>query len=86
MDTDVKNKYMKYMIYMNRWLVITVVLILAFVWFKRGEGYSVRDEWKTDRIDSNIARRVSGFFDRCSPENLEDCKRGRTGFEGLPIA
>jgi hypothetical protein len=73
---------------MNRWLVIAVLLILAFFWFRRGgEGYtSVRDEWKTDRIDFNIARRVSGFFDRCSPENLEDCKRGRTGFEGLPIA
>ncbi|AUT19150.1 hypothetical protein DSLPV1_179 [Dishui lake phycodnavirus 1] len=73
---------------MNRRLVIlAVVLILAFVWFRRrGEGYSVRDDWKTDRIDFNIARRVAGFFDTCSPENLEDCKRGRTGFEGLPIA
>lgn len=72
---------------MNRWVVVAIVLILGYLWYsRRGETYSVRDEWKTDRIDLNIARRVAGFFDQCSPENLEDCKRGRTGFEGLPIA
>jgi len=73
---------------MNRWVIATVVLVIAFMWYRRSgrEAYSVRDDWKTDRIDFNIARRVAGFFDRCSPENLEDCKRGRTGFEGLPIA
>jgi hypothetical protein len=73
---------------MNRWVMIAVVLILGYLFYSSGreEAYSVRDDWKTDRIDLNIARRVSGFFDRCSPENLEDCKRGRTGFEGLPIA
>jgi hypothetical protein len=71
---------------MNRWVVIAALLVLAFLWSRTREGYSVRDDWKTDRIDFNIARRVAGFFDRCSPENLEDCKRGRTGFEGLPIA
>jgi len=70
---------------MNR-LVIAAILIIAFFLYRRREAYSVRDEWKTDRIDLNIARRVAGFFDRCSPENLEDCQRGRTGFEGLPLA
>lgn len=70
----------------RRWVVIAVVLILTLFWYRRRERYSLRDDWKTDRIDFNVARRVAGFFDTCSPENLEDCKRGRTGFEGLPIA
>jgi len=66
---------------MNRW-VIAIALLVIFLWYRsrRAEAYSVRDT----RV--NIADRVAGFFDKCSPENLEDCKRGRTGFEGLPLA
>ena len=35
-------------------------------------------------VDTNPARRVSSFFDGCSPENMEDCKRNNP-YEGLPL-
>ena len=34
--------------------------------------------------DTNPTRRVSGFFDNCSPENMEDCQRNNP-YEGLPL-
>jgi hypothetical protein len=34
-------------------------------------------------VDTNPSRRVSGFFDNCSPENMEDCQRNNP-YEGLP--
>lgn len=35
-------------------------------------------------VDTNPARRVSGFFDACSPENMDDCPRNNP-YEGLPL-
>ena len=35
-------------------------------------------------VDTNPSRRVSGFFDNCSPENMEDCSRNNP-YEGLPL-
>ena len=38
----------------------------------------------TKEYDTNPARRVGGFFDTCSPENMEDCQRNNP-YEGLPL-
>jgi len=32
-------------------------------------------DYKYGFVDTNPARRVGAFFDNCSPENMEDCKR-----------
>lgn len=32
-------------------------------------------DYKYSFVDTNPARRVGAFFDNCSPENMQDCKR-----------
>jgi len=40
-------------------------------------------DYKYSFVDTNPARRVSAFFDKCSPENMEDCKRNDP-YKNLP--
>jgi hypothetical protein len=58
---------------------VIVVLILLFVIFRgtaaKVETYrSLQSAYAYGEIDTNPTRRVAGAFDRCSPENFEDCR------------
>ena len=62
---------------------VAIVLIVAIVMFQRcRETYDTN--YRYGFVDTNPTRRVSGFFDNCSPENMEDCKRNNP-YEGLPL-
>lgn len=78
-------------------LLIAIVLVVAIYfagdWFST-EGKDPRfvfsekyqppgADYKYGFVDTNPARRTSGFFDNCSPENMEDCKRNDP-YKGLP--
>lgn len=76
-------------------LVLILLVAIYFVadWFST-EGKDPRfvfsekyrppnAEYKYGFVDTNPVRRVSAFFDNCSPENMEDCKRNDP-YEGLP--
>ncbi len=69
-------------------MIITLLLILiACVLFTNTtEMYgSGRAAYRYGSVDTNPARRVSGFFDTCSPENMGDCPPSRNPYEGLPL-
>ena len=57
--------------------VIVAALVLLLVAFKkRSEMYrSLGAAYRLGFVDTNPARRVSGPFDSCSPENWADCKK-----------
>lgn len=40
-------------------------------------------DYKYGIVDTNPARRLASFFDKCSPENMKDCKRNNP-YKGLP--
>jgi hypothetical protein len=78
-------------------LLIAIVLFVAIYfardWFST-EGKDPRfvfsekyrppnADYKYNFVDTNPVRRVSAFFDNCSPENMEDCKRNDP-YKGLP--
>lgn len=65
-------------------LAIIFAAILYFV-FKMSEKYTPpQSPYRYDLVDTNPSRRVSGFFDGCSPENMEECTRNNP-YEGLPL-
>ncbi len=67
-------------------IFIALALIIAIVLIqKTSEKYTnlvLNDQWNKER---NQPRVVANFFDNCSPENLEDCKRNNNPYEGLPL-
>jgi len=64
---------------------IGVALIVMFVSIQMAEKYrSVDADYSYNFVDTNPVRRTSQFFDTCSPENMEDCKRNNP-YEGLPL-
>jgi len=66
-------------------IVIALVFVGALVGTQLAEKYRpVSADYRYDFIDTNPARRTSQFFDNCSPENMEDCKRNNP-YEGLPL-
>ena len=75
-----------------KFLFILLILVVFIVLQYKGlspspfsEGYSAAENpYKYNLVDRNPVRRVSSFFDRCSPENLEDCPRNNP-YEGLPL-
>ncbi len=63
--------------------VLTVVTVLVIRYLResyRSQGF----DWAVGSVDNNPTRRTSQFFDNCSPENMEDCKRNNP-YEGLPL-
>jgi hypothetical protein len=67
-----------------RYIVILFVAIVAISYFGKERYSSGRPDYRYGFVDTNPARRVSGAFDACSPENMEDCKLGNP-YEGLPL-
>ncbi len=73
---------------MNGPTLILGVLVVYVLFFNtdRFEFYGQgRAAYRYGFVDTNPARRVSGFFDACSPENMEDCPRTNNPYEGLPL-
>jgi len=84
---------------MQRMTVFLIVaILLVIVYFVSGqmsnEGTDPRfvfsekyrppnADYKYSFVDTNPAGRVSAFFDKCSPENMEDCKRNDP-YKNLP--
>jgi hypothetical protein len=64
--------------------VVILVAILYIVTMKSEKYRNGRVDHRYAFVDTNPARRVSGFFDNCSPENMEDCSRNNP-YEGLPL-
>ena len=70
----------------QRVAIIAVIAVILFFLFKVTETDTPSQApYRYDFIDTNPNRRVSGFFDGCSPENMEDCTRNNP-YEGLPLA
>ena len=73
-----------------RYIVILFVAICILGFLNRREGYVADGSGRLDYhyvtkdYDTNPTRRVGGFFDNCSPENMEDCQRNNP-YEGLPL-
>lgn len=70
---------------MNKRVVLAAIVILVIMYLHHGQhekftayGHGIYE------TDTNPVRRVSGFFDGCSPENMEDCTRNNP-YEGLPL-
>lgn len=64
---------------------IGVALIVMFVSVQMAEKYRPVDaDYSYNFVDTNPVRRTSQFFDTCSPENMEDCKRNNP-YEGFPL-
>ena len=62
-----------------------VVSIVVYLIVKNKEMYrSEQSDYRYGFVDTNPVRRTAGFFDNCSPENMEDCKRNNP-YEGLPL-
>ena len=69
------------------WVAVMIVLALVavFVSIQVAEKYRPpQSDYKYGFIDTNPVRRTGQFFDTCSPENMEDCKRNNP-YEGLPL-
>ena len=64
-------------------VVIAIVAIIAAT--KVAEKYRPGgSDYRYGFVDTNPMRRTGQFFDTCSPENMEDCKRNNP-YEGLPL-
>lgn len=69
-------------------LVIGVVIYLAVILIKHNKSRykPYRREYVRDTINTNPAKRQSGPFDGCSPEDFGACKTSTKQFEGRPLA
>lgn len=76
---------------MNRleWIILIIVCLAIYKMFIRpfsSEGYTpLQKAYSFGFIDTNPSRRVSSYFDQCSPENFSDCQRGPSQFESYPL-
>lgn len=67
---------------MNRRVVFAAIVIIAVLYLTtQREKFTA---YRYGLVDTNPARRVSNFFDACSPESMEDCPRNNP-YEGLPL-
>jgi hypothetical protein len=75
-------------------IVVLLMIIYLISSFASDEGNDPRfvfsekyrppnAEYRYSFVDTNPMRRVGSFFDNCSPENMEDCKRNDP-YKGLP--
>lgn len=81
------NVYIMYTQYPLIALVVIIIFHYAGIyrvsWLP--EGYrAAENPYKYNLVDRNPARRVSSFFDTCSPENMKGCSRNNP-YEGLPL-
>jgi len=72
------------------WTIMSVgaVIFLAVILIKRRKSRfkPYRREYVRDTINTNPAKRQSGPFDGCSPEDFSACKTSTKQFEGRPLA
>lgn len=67
---------------MDKRVVFAAIVIIAVLYLTtQREKFTA---YRYGLVDTNPARRVSNFFDACSPENMEDCPRNNP-YEGLPL-
>ena len=67
---------------MNKRVVLAAIVIIAILYLTtQREKFTA---YRYGYVDTNPVRRVSGFFDGCYPENMEDCTRNNP-YEGLPL-
>lgn len=60
----------------RRTVLIAALIAIALFFMYRRESYRpLSAAHRLGFVDTNPARRVSGPFDLCSPENWEDCKK-----------
>ncbi len=69
-------------------VILYVAIVILSMMYKEkyvDDGSGRLDyHYVTGDYDTNPERRVGGFFDNCSPENMEDCQRNNP-YEGLPL-
>jgi hypothetical protein len=66
-------------------VAVVVLSTILYLLISQSEKYRTgRHDHRYAFVDTNPSRRVSGFFDNCSPENMEDCSRNNP-YEGLPL-
>ena len=66
-------------------MVVLYVAIVIITMMSKEKYSSGRVDYRYGgNYDTNPTRRVGGFFDTCSPENMEDCQRNNP-YEGLPL-
>jgi hypothetical protein len=63
---------------------ILLVFVIIFFLSRKELYHPAQTEYRYGFIDTNPARRISSFFDGCSPENVGDCKLNNP-YEGLPL-
>jgi len=71
----------------KRTLIVLAIVaaIVVYLVVKNKEKYRPeQSDYRYGFVDTNPTRRIAGFFDNCSPENMEDCKRNNP-YEGLPL-
>jgi hypothetical protein len=71
----------------KRAIAYALALVICYFIFRyiTTEGYKpLRGDYVNDKIDTNPKRRVSQFFDKCSPENMSECSLNNP-YEGLPL-
>lgn len=67
-----------------KYIIVLYVAISLLIFFNTEKYSSGRPGYRYGFVDTNPERRVSGVFDNCSPENMEDCKLSNP-YEGLPL-
>lgn len=66
-------------------LMVAVAVVIIYMMMKCRERYIPdKSAYRYGFVDTNPQRRIAGFFDHCSPENMADCKRNNP-YEGLPL-
>lgn len=71
----------------RRLIAYAVALIICFILFRyvTVEKYKpIRGDYGYNKVDTNPERRVSSFFDTCSPESVTTCKLNNP-YDGLPL-
>ena len=72
-------------------IFITVAIFVYFMFINRrtSEAYTpLQKAFSFGFVDTNPQRRVSSYFDQCSPENFSDCQKraeSQSQFEGYPL-
>ena len=66
-------------------LMVAAVVVIIYMMMKCRERYIPdKSAYRYGFVDTNPQRRIAGFFDHCSPENMADCSRNNP-YEGLPL-
>lgn len=63
-----------------------IFLAVILIQKQKSKFKPYRREYVRDTINTNPAKRQSGPFDGCSPEDFSACKTSTKQFEGRPLA